>query len=108
MYGDMGRDAYVELPDEDPRKHQGDFVGKLVKSMYGLRDAPFIWQKIVRTMLEARGFIPLIGTQCSYIHRRSGMHVVAHVDDFLVLGAEVHLSTFYVVFRASMSAVVRC
>ena len=94
LYGDMERDAYVELPDEDPRKHQGDFVGKLVKSMYGLRDAPLIWQKVVRTMLEARGFNPLVGTQCSYIHRGSGIHVVAHVDDFLVLGTETQLFDF--------------
>ena len=59
--------------------------------MYGLRDAPLIWQQVVREMLEARGFVQLIGTQCTYAHLASGMLIVAHVDDFLVLGRREEL-----------------
>lgn len=45
-----------------------------------------ILQEVVQGMLETRGFSPLVGTQRVYVHAGSGMVVVAHVDDFLVLG----------------------
>ena len=95
LYGDMKREVYIELPTEDSRKGgSDDLIGYLLKSMYGLRDAPQIWQEVVRTMLAARGYIPLVGTQCVYVHPDSGMLVVAHVDDFLVLGSKLNLSAF--------------
>ena len=94
LYGDMMREVFIELPDEDPRKHSYDCVGKLIKSMYGLRDAPQIWQKVVRSMLEARGFTALVGTQCTYVNKELNILVVAHVDDFLVLGTESQLNYF--------------
>ena len=93
LYGDMQREVYIELPDEDFRKFLSDCVGFLKKSMYGLRDAPLIWQQVVREMLEARGFVQLIGTQCTYAHLASGMLIVAHVDDFLVLGRREELAS---------------
>ena len=91
LYGDMKREVYINLPAEDPRKHDSDSVGLLRKSMYGLRDAPQIWQEVVRSMLEARGFQPLVGTQCMYVSPATGMLIVAHVDDFLVLGSHMEL-----------------
>ena len=91
LYGEMRREVYIELPDEDSRKYTSDVIGLLNKSMYGLRDAPQIWQGVVRSMLESRGFKPLIGTQCMYVHPRTGLAIVAHVDVFLVLGSEAEL-----------------
>ena len=82
LYGNVERDVYIELPDEDPHKCSSANVGKLVKSMYGLRDAPLIWQKVVRALLEKRGYDALLGTQCCYIHRGKNILVLAHVDDF--------------------------
>ena len=91
LYGDMEREVYVELPDEDSRKHESDCVGRLLKSMYGLRDAPQIWQKVVKRMLTARGYKALIGTRCMFVHPETSMVIVAHVDDFLVLGTKAQL-----------------
>ena len=54
--------------------------------MYGLRDAPLIWQKVVKAMLEEKGFKALIGTQCVYTHKKKRLTIVAHVDDFLCQG----------------------
>ena len=87
----MKRQVYIELPKEDSRKYTSDAVGLLNRSMYGLRDAPHIWQEVVRKMLEYRGFKPLVGTQCMYVQPKTGMVIVARVDDFLVLGQEVQL-----------------
>ena len=90
LYGDMQRQVLIDLPDEDARKFQGDFVGLLKKSMYGLRDAPQIWQKVVRDMLVKRGYKALLGTQCTYVHPGTKVVIVAHLDDFLVLGTQEH------------------
>ena len=62
--------------------------------MHGLRDAPQIWQSVVVAMLVARGLKPLVGTQCVYVHPVLGMLIVAHVDDFLVLGSVDELKGF--------------
>ena len=59
--------------------------------MYGLRDAAHIWPKVVTNMLEARGYAALEGTQCTYINKTTGLVIVAHVDDFLVMGGEDEL-----------------
>ena len=45
--------------------------------MYGLRDAPLIWQGVVKEMLEARGFKALLTAQCVYVHPVTGVVVVA-------------------------------
>ena len=86
LYGNVEREVFIELPDEDGRKHTSDCVGRLIRSMYGLRDAPQIWQRVVKDMLVKMGYKPLLGTQCMYVHPELQIVIVAHVDDFLVLG----------------------
>ena len=56
LYGSTPRDIYIELPDEDPMSADKDYVGKLLKAMYGTRDAPAVWQEEVRKLLVANGF----------------------------------------------------
>ena len=94
LYGDVQREIYVELPDEDGRKLSGDFVGLLSKSMYGLRDAPQVWQGVVETMLLECGFKKILCTQCTYYQPDWDMYVVAHVDDFLILGERECMDKF--------------
>ena len=48
LYGKINRSVYIELPQEDPMSSSGLYVGKLVKAMYGTRDAPMVWQGEVR------------------------------------------------------------
>ena len=91
LYGDVERDVFIELPDEDFRKYQGDLVGYLSKAMYGLREAPQIWQKVVNYMLVSRGFKAVLTTQCLYYNASTGIYIVAHVDDFLCYGSKVGL-----------------
>ena len=94
LYGDVLREIYIELPDEDSRKWCGSVVGLLSKSMYGLRDAPQVWQGVVESMLSQRGFRKVLCTQCTYYHPDLEMYVVAHVDDFLILGVRSDMDDF--------------
>eukprot|EP00959_Pyramimonas_sp_CCMP1952_P457952 9475807-Pyramimonas_sp.AAC.1 len=45
---------FVELPEEYKRKRgiTGDMVGKLLRSMYGMRDAASLWEKLVATKMR--------------------------------------------------------
>ena len=99
LYGDMERQVYIDLPDEDARKFQGDYVGLLNKSMYGLRDAPQIWQRVVHEMLTSRGFVSLSTTQCVYVNLKLDITIVAHVDDLLCLGSRRCLEDFLASLR---------
>ena len=56
LYGAARRTIYIEFPEQDPMSG-GNVVGKLVKSMYGTRDAPLIWGAMVDSTIEELGFM---------------------------------------------------
>ena len=86
LYGLLKRTVYIELPEEDEKAKTGKYVGKLRKAMYGLRDAPQIWQGEVKRTMEELGFHAIVSTPCVYINRVTGVRAVAHVDDFMCTG----------------------
>ena len=45
-------------------------------------------------MLSQHGFRKVLGTQCTYYHPDLKMYVVAHVDDFLILGVRSDMDGF--------------
>ena len=56
LYADIHRELYIELPEDDDRRAGGANVGLLNKAMYGTRDAPVAWSRLVRQMLGDLGF----------------------------------------------------
>ena len=86
LYVDIDRTLYIELPDDDARKNGGSNVGLLRKAMYGTRDAPAAWSRLVRAMLAELGFAPCMSCACVLFHSGRGITVVSHVDDFLCSG----------------------
>ena len=50
--GDKEREVYAELSEADARREKGHVVVLLRKSKNCLRDAPKIWQKVVKQILE--------------------------------------------------------
>ena len=95
LYGDMERTVYIHLLHEDARRQGVGFVWLLRKSMYGLRDAPQIWQKVAHEMSTGRGFTSLVTTQCVYVNLELDITIVARVDDFLCLGSRSSLEVLF-------------
>ena len=91
LYGDVERELYIELAEEEPGRAGGQNVGRLRKAMYGTRDAPAVWQRLVRKVMTEMGFEASRTTPCVYWHKRRQLRVVAHVDDFLVTGPKDEL-----------------
>ena len=54
LYGFMRRRVYVELPPEETKGR--NVFGRLVKALYGLRDAPLIWKAHLTSSLKEVGF----------------------------------------------------
>ena len=43
FYSKATRELYAEIPSEGKEPEDGDVVGRLVRSLYGTRDAPMNW-----------------------------------------------------------------
>ena len=56
LYGVMERILYIELPEQDPKAKDGKWVGRLKRTMYGTRDAPAAWQKMLGIVMRRIGF----------------------------------------------------
>ena len=52
LYGTCRRSVYIRLPPEDTHASRGDCHGRLLKAMYGTRDAPRVWKDHVRLVME--------------------------------------------------------
>ena len=84
LYGEMVRDVAVKLPAEwnaGPTE-----VGRLIKSLYGLRDAPSIWADHMRRTLVSLGFLHSPTVPGIFSHPQRQMKLACHVDDVLATG----------------------
>ena len=83
LHGDIQRPVYIRLPAEDPKSCVPGLLGKLRKAMYGTRDAPAVWQKVVKEAMLSVGFVCSLSNPSVFRHERRDILVVTHVDDFL-------------------------
>jgi hypothetical protein len=90
LYGWARRKVYIELPSRDPESGK-NLVGQLLKAMYGTRDAPQIWQEVVKKKMVSIGFVTSSLHAGVYRHANRMLIVVIHVDDFLSIGSRVDL-----------------
>ena len=89
FYGIPERDIYVRLPPELGVSKQ--YVGKLVRCMYGTRDAGAIWESCYASCLTKMGFVQGKASTCCVEHPTSGVNVVVHGGDFTALGTQASL-----------------
>ena len=85
------RAVYVKLPKEDD---QIGMCGRLLKAMYGTRDAAQNWEHAYVDFLESAGFNHGVASPCVFYNQKRDVRVVVHGDDFTVLGAAIHLDWF--------------
>ena len=85
------REVYVELPEED---YEEGMCGTLVRAMYGTRDAAHNWEYEHGRWLESIGFRAGKASPCTFWHGEMRVRMVAHGDDFTVLGHRTDLDWF--------------
>ena len=86
------RDVYIELPPED---HEEGKCGKLLKSLYGTRDAAQNWERCYVQFMTSVGFTQGRTTPCVFYNEERDLRVTIHGDDFIILGWEGQLNWFW-------------
>ena len=69
-------------------------MGKLVRALYGTRDAPMAWQTVVKSYMKDMGFDECKVTNGVFTHRERDVRAVAHVNEFPLSGERHDLFWF--------------
>ena len=103
--GKPNRSLYVRLPPELglPR----NVLGKLVRCMYGTRDAGAIWETCYVDCLVGMGFAQGLGSPCCFYHSEWKISVVVHGDDFTALGTDESLDKYEAGLKKSFECKLR-
>ena len=92
FYGVPDRSLYIKFPPELGMPK--DMVGKLVRCMYGTRDAGSIWEGCYTKCLVDLGFEQGVASPCCFWHPQWQVSVVVHGDDFTALGTPEGLNQY--------------
>ena len=99
------RGIFVELPAE--AGYPEGMVGKLLRSMYGCRDAGLNWEMCVAKVMKKLGFIQGASSPCVYLHPTRGIKTVVHGDDFTSLGKMVDVRWLHESLQKEWSCTIR-
>lgn len=93
LNGDISEDVYVLKPEGFVKEGKEHMVYKLIKALYGLRQAPRAWYSKLNSYLESLGFKKCSSEHAVYTRKEGEERLVAavYVDDLLVTGSNVRL-----------------
>jgi hypothetical protein len=77
------RTVFVQLP---PEEAEPGYCARLVRCLYGTRDAPKRWEAFLSEQLVAIGFARGRASPCCYYHAALGVRCIVHGDDFVLTG----------------------
>jgi hypothetical protein len=83
LNGVLEEEVYMFFPPGFPGKKDG-FCLKLLKSIYGLRQAGRVFGNFLRKVLEHIGFKSLKTDTCIYVHTKVQSFLGTHVDDIIL------------------------
>ena len=91
LNGELQEEVYVVQPEGFLKKGQEYKVYKLIKALYGLRQAPRAWYARLSKCLGELGFVKCPYEHAVYTRREGGevLVVAVYVDDLLVTGTSV-------------------
>ena len=87
LYGKLDEEIYMVHPHGFPGP-----VGtclKLLKSIYGLKQASRVWGLLLRAELVNLGFRQCYSDTCLFVHDEPKCYISTHVDDCLIATADV-------------------
>ena len=89
FYAPATRNIFVELPEE--AGHGPGKCARLLKSLYGTRDAATNWSKAYTDILESIGFEVGVSNPCLFKHKSRSITTLVHGDDFLSAASDEDL-----------------
>ena len=101
LQGDLDEEIYMKQPDGYVDKEKPNYVCKLKKSLYGLKQAARCWNSAIDSYLKSDGYKPVGADPCLYIKsvkRQNGkidfVILSLHVDDILLFSNTLLQSFF--------------
>ena len=85
LYGDMPDELYMSPPTGIVLP-EGK-VWKILKSLYGTKQAPQIWHGVIKGWFQDQGFKATTADQCVFVKRAADLFIFVglHVDDLLIV-----------------------
>jgi hypothetical protein len=93
LHSPIRRDVFVKACKEDVDCPEG-YCWKLLKAMYGLRDAGAAFDKKVEVSSEAMGFKVGLFSPCLCYNPATKVRFFRHGDDFVVLGSRAAVKNY--------------
>ena len=84
----LDEEVYIELPQSFSAPDDGDYVLRLRKSLYGMRQAALTWFQHLSNHLSQRGFNPSVIDPCLFVCTERLLFVLVYVDDVIIIGRE--------------------
>lgn len=96
LNADVDEEIYMTQPEGYAKKSPDgkEYVCKLLKSLYGLKQSPRNWWQHIDKLLKSMGFIPSSADPCVYIKTfpdGSILIVVLYVDDLIIAGSSMKI-----------------
>ena len=82
---------YIKLPPEDHRAGEEGICGKLLKSLYGTRDAGANWHLAYSSFLQRIGMTQGTANPCHFREAGRNLRGLVHGDDFIFTGTRQNL-----------------
>jgi hypothetical protein len=83
LHAFAARTVFTQLPPEEAAP---GYCARLVRCLYGTRDAPKRWEAYLAEQLVALGFAKGLASPCCFYHARLGVRCIVHGDDFVLSG----------------------
>jgi hypothetical protein len=92
LHADLDEEIYVRPPSGLYAEEEG-YVWKLRKSLYGLRQAPNRFNKLIDRLLRNNGYVATAADPCVYIktHKTSMIAIGLFVDDLVIAASSEEL-----------------
>uniref|UniRef100_A0A1Y1LCN3 Endonuclease n=1 Tax=Photinus pyralis TaxID=7054 RepID=A0A1Y1LCN3_PHOPY len=87
LNGEIDEEVYIRLPEGLESNYS---VGKLNKSIYGLKKSPKYWNDKFNSVMQDEGFCRSLNDYCLYIriHDHKKLYILLYVDDLLIFGTD--------------------
>lgn len=90
LYPDLPKDEQIFMEAPPGLEMDDKYCLELKKTLYGLRQASYMWNKHLDTTLRSHNFKPLDADRCIYTHRDRGGEIdciaAVHTDDGAIIG----------------------
>jgi hypothetical protein len=94
LQGELDEEIYMRVPEGADEPGKEGWFRRLLKPLYGLKQAGRQWKKKLDQIMSELGFEKRAGDECVYVKRAGNavvIVVVVYVDDMAVAGSRSHV-----------------